>query len=455
MGERTRLLSAGSVSSVTLLYPQDEELPAPRPLPALLQFWRTGAVVVLPCLLAPLLSAGLEARCGFVILLMSGYWVLEVVPLPVTALLPVVLLPLLGVMDTGAVCQQYLKESNMMFIGGLITAIAVESSGLHQAIALKALLLLGTSPRLLMLGFILPTAFLSMWISNTATTAMMVPMVEAVLAELGDKGGVSSRIRVMVYLSVAYAANTGGTGTLTGTGPNLVLKGMLGTLFSGRTPVNFASWMGYAVPCMLVNLLICWAWLQLYFLGWRGGVGEEVGGGVRVKKLLKERYRQLGGWTFRQVAVLLLFLLLVLLWFTRDPQFITGWGELFTRPGNPPCRTAHQLVDDASPALLVVFLLFVLPSELNFWPWVPLASSRSSPSLLDWRTVHDRFPWGVALLFGGGFALAEAASQSGLSSWVGEQLTVLAALPPWALVLAVCVLTATVTEVTNDDQDNT
>ena len=184
-------------------------------------------------------------------------------------------------------------------------------------------------------------------------------------------------------------------------------------------------------------------------------MGGKMGGGVRVKKLLKERYRQLGGWTFRQVAVLLLFFLLVLLWFTRDPQFITGWGELFTRPGNPPCRTAHQMVDDASPALLVVFLLFVLPSELNFWPWVPLASSRSSPALLDWRTVHDRFPWGVALLFGGGFALAEAASQSGLSSWVGEQLTVLAALPPWALVLVVCVLTATVTEVNNDDRDNT
>ena len=152
-------------------------------------FWKTFVVILTPFILLPILTniGTQEAKCGYVILLMAVYWVTEALPLPVTALLPVVLLPLLKVMTTDDVCIKYLKESNVMFMGSMMVAIAVEHCGLHQRIALKFLLFVGTSPRLLMLGFMLPTMFLSMWISNTATTAMMVPIVNAVLAELTSK----------------------------------------------------------------------------------------------------------------------------------------------------------------------------------------------------------------------------------------------------------------------------
>ena len=435
-----------------------------------LKFWKTFVILLTPCLLSPLLMAigTSEAKCAFVILLMSVYWVLEVVPLPITALLPIVLLPLLGVMHTGEVCEKYLKESNMMFVGGMIVAIAVEHSGLHQRVALRILLAIGTSPRLLMLGFMLPTMFLSMWISNTATTAMMVPIVEAVLSEINGESSLNTiaedeqvmkliskkkqKVRVMIYLSVAYAANTGGTGTLTGTGPNLVLKGMLSTLFEGQTPVNFASWMGYAVPTMLVNLFVCWIWLQAFFLGFPGKTKIMIGNKDKIKKILKAKYEDLGPVNFHQLAVFINFLLLVALWFFRDPQFIPGWGEFFSQTKDDDCggKKKVHMVDDASAALFIVFLLFIFPSKLTFWPFTKLSKSKNSAPLLDWRTVHDRFPWGVMLLFGGGFALADASKISGLSNWVGEQLTILNFLPNYAVVLIVCLMTGFITEVTSN-----
>ena len=427
-------------------------------------------ILLTPCLLSPLLTeiGTSEAKCAFVILMMSIYWVFEVVPLPVTALLPIVLFPLLGVMHTGEVCEKYLKESNMMFVGGLIVAIAVEHSGLHQRVALRFLMAIGTSPRMLMLGFMLPTMFLSMWISNTATTAMMVPIVEAVLSEINEDSNLSTiaedeqvkkdilkkkrKVRVMIYLSVAYAANTGGTGTLTGTGPNLVLKGMLSTLFEGQTPVNFASWMGYAVPTMLVNLFVCWIWLQIFFLGLPGKEKLQIGDKSKIKKILKKKYQELGPITFHQVAIFINFMILIALWFFRDPQFIPGWGDLFAQTEEDNCghKKKIQVVDDASSALFIVFFLFIIPSKLSFWPFKPLSESQISPPLVDWRTIHDRFPWGVMLLFGGGFALADASKISGLSDWVGEQLTILEVLPNYAVVLVVCLMTGFITEVTSN-----
>ena len=211
-----------------------------------------------------------------------------------------------------------------------------------------------------MLGTMLTTMFLSMWLSNTATTAMMVPIVGAVLQELerdevssedeSEAGGSEdeksstdsdeqrTNMRHMLFLSVAYAANTGGTGTLTGTGSNLALKGQL-QLMDPDIPVNFANWMLYAVPGMLLCVFLCWVWLQLWFLdfgkgpsaiwrSWFGGGGEESARAVR--GVIKRRLEDIGGMSFHEGSVLFLFLSLVSLWFFRDPGFMTGWGNFVT-----------------------------------------------------------------------------------------------------------------------------
>ena len=188
------------------------------------------------------------------------------------------------------------------------------------------------------------------------------------------------------------------------------LQGMLSTLFNGRTPVNFASWVGFALPTVVANLLLCWAWLQLYYLGppWRGGRRAGEGRAGEVRELLQRRYSELGRLTFQQAAVLAHFTLLVLLWFWREPRFVPGWGERFLISGPDSCGRHTQAVDDASSSLLIVFLLFIFPAQLSFWPFTRLSDSRPAPALLDWKYVQRRFPWGVAILFGGGFAVAAA-----------------------------------------------
>ena len=262
------------------------------------------------------------------------------------------------------------------------------------------------------------------------------------------------KITIMIYLSIAYAANTGGTGTLTGTGPNLVLKGIVGTLFGNATPLNFASWMGFAIPTMITNIFLCWMWLQLLYMGppWSSKTKLSLGNKDSIKRILQTKYQELGPLNFHQLAVLANFVLLVLLWFFREPRFMPGWGDLFIFTETDNCGNQKQFqgIDDATSAMLIVFIMFLLPSRLTFWPFTSLSSSTPSPSLIDWRTIHDRFPWGVMILFGGGFVLADASKQSGLSDWVGNQLRVLEVLPDYAVVLVICIMTGLVTEVTSN-----
>ncbi|KAG8224335.1 hypothetical protein J437_LFUL004291 [Ladona fulva] len=396
---------------------------------------------------------------------MAIFWMTEAVPLAVTSLLPVALFPLLGVLDTEEVCISYLKETNMMFIGGLSMALAIEHCNLHQRIAMKVLLTIGTSPGLLMLGFMLTTMFLSMWISNTATTAMMAPIVIAVLKELkkvrffdngasngvictknpkvntvslSDKDAVveegivdtvnsrkgssdanadrPSNETICYFLGVAYAANIGGTGTVTGTGTNLTFMGIFESLFPDATGVNFATWMIFNVPGMLINILIAWVWLQiLYMRLFRGGM--DTGGpeaAKKVKQLIQDKYDELGPMTFHEGSVLTLFIILVLLWFFRSPQFIMGWADFI--PG--------VKIKDATPAMFILFLMYILPADLNFLSWI--------------------------FKNGGGFAMAKACKESGLSAWIGQQLIVLDVLPPWVLVVVICFLTTYCTEVTSN-----
>ncbi|KAJ8414652.1 hypothetical protein AAFF_G00038540 [Aldrovandia affinis] len=469
-----------------------------RPLLKALWKLKNGAIIFstpLVLLPLPLLIRTTEAGCAYVIVLMAVYWCTEALPLAVTALLPAILFPMLGIMRSKEVCMQYLKDTNMLFVGGLMVAVAVEHWNLHKRIALRVLLLVGVRPAFLMLGFMGVTAFLSMWISNTATTAMMVPIVQAVLEQLNtpqisrvseqekpnegeDKENVKQREKLVgvngpgvwveaalhdeaverrrktvckgMTLSVCYAASIGGTATLTGTGPNLVLKGQMNQLFPKNGDViNFASWFGFAFPNMILMLSLAWFWLQFVFLGfnfkktWGCGVvrSEKELAAYRV---IREEHSRLGPMAFGEWSVLALFSLLVLLWFTRDPGFTAGWATHLL-------NTDAEYVTDATVAVFIAVLLFVLPSKA---PWLSFdtgsQASGPTPALLTWKVVQNKLPWNIVLLLGGGFALARGSEVSGLSRWLGNHMTPLQAIPHWAIVIVLCLLIATFTECTSN-----
>ncbi|XP_054707711.1 Na(+)/citrate cotransporter-like isoform X2 [Uloborus diversus] len=401
-------------------------------------------------------------------ILVASYWLLEPVPIAVTALLPVVLFPILGVVNSTQVCSNYMKEPFLMFIGGFIVAIAVEECKLHERIALKVLLLIGTEIKWLMLGFMLTTMFLSMWISNMATILMMVPIVEAVIEEIDiksnhlafsdNKGTISlperkqmdddpgednflsktslkqerkmstgaSTIKVTLLLSLCYAANLGGTGTLSGTAANIVLKGLMEELYPDSDDITFASWMMYNIPGMVVCVLVGWMYLWLVYIRFSKLNFAPEG---KIKDIISKRYSDLGSLTSHEAQVLVLFLALVFLWVFRDPKFIPGWAYAM-RPDTK--------IGDSVPAIAIAFLMFILPSNIGEW---------NSPRILEWKTAQAKIPWGVLILVGGGFALADAAQKSGLSKFLGEELMFLAVLPPGAMVVVVCLVTAMITEI--------
>ncbi|XP_064158108.1 Na(+)/citrate cotransporter-like [Anguilla rostrata] len=467
--------------------------------PFLKALWKLKNGIILfstPFLLLPLplLIRTMEADCAYVIMLMAVYWCTEALPLAVTALLPAVLFPVFGIMRSKEVCLQYLKDTNMLFVGTLVVAVAVEHWNLHKRIALRVLFLVGDRPAFLMLGFMCVTAFLSMWISNTATTAMMVPVVQAVLMQLHNReeevpehltvegeqeygkqrelvvvngSGVyeevmpfeeaaeKRRICKGMMLSVCYAASIGGTATLTGTGPNLVLQGQVNQLFPKNGDViNFASWFGFAFPNMILMLFMAWFWLQFIFMGmnfrksWGCGVRKS-DKEVTAHRVVRDELRRLGPMSFGEGSVLALFLLLVLLWFTRDPGFTTGWARSLLSDN-------AGYVSDATVAVFIAVLLFILPSKaprLSLYSPCPDTGSQisASPSvLLTWKVVQDKLPWNIVLLLGGGFALAKGSEVSGLSRWLGIQLMPLQNIPPWATVIILCLLISIFTEFTSN-----
>ncbi|NWW49393.1 S13A2 protein, partial [Pedionomus torquatus] len=460
-----------------------------------------------------------EAQCGYVIIVMALFWCTEALPLAVTALFPVLLFPLMNIMDSTTVCREYLKDTNMLFIGGLLMAIAIEKWHLHKRVALRVLLITGVRPALLLMGFMIVTAFLSMWISNTATTAMMVPIAQAVLeqlhkSEMKSSTGVQASEHINaafelqeeptkpdhfkekeekgewvtgvfllgimeveedikrnenlleekhrnfskgMSLCICYSASIGGIATLTGTTPNLVLQGQVDELFpQNGNIINFASWFSFAFPTMIVLLILTWIWLQMLYLGFNflKNFGCTADPSAKAKEqqayeIIKEENKKLGSMKFAEIAVLIIFILLVLLWFTRDPGFIPGWATVLFNKDNT------SYVTDATVAIFISILLFIIPSDIprNGSDEEKTGSKskiRAPPALLDWKVVHEKMPWNIVFLLGGGFALAKGSEESGLSSWLGTKLTPLQEIPHPAIALLLCLLIATFTECTSN-----
>lgn len=392
---------------------------------------KMGLFAVPVAALALLLLADLEpgrpqiTRMAAVALLMAGWWITEAIPIPATALLPVALFPLLGILDGRTTASLYFNDTIFLFIGGFIMALAMQRWRLHRRIALRIILALGSGPMRLLLGFMLSTWFLSMWISNTATTMMMVPMALAITLQLQEqfgREGVASYASGLL-LGVAYASSIGGIATIIGTPPNLSFRRILTILFPEAPEVSFADWFFFALPLSVVFLLACWLLLGRLFAR---GAGID----SHSDDLFRREHDKLGPVSFEERVVLSLFGLLVALWmFRRDLLFVPGWSRLLPDP---------ELAFDGTAAIVVALLLFLVPSR-----------SRPGERIMDWDTAV-KLNWGIVLLFGGGFALAGGFTEAGLSQWLGGRLSVLADFPPLVLVLVTCTVLTFLTELTSN-----
>ncbi len=386
-----------------------------------------GCVVAGWLLLAADLQPGTPAvsKTAGVAVLMATLWITELVPLAITALLPVILFPLLGIQDGKTVSKEYFNHIIFLFIGGFMVALAMQRWNLHRRIAIRILMLFGGGPSQLLLGFMVATAALSMWISNTAATMMMVTIVAAVLATLEQR--TSRRVAVAWLLGVAYAASIGGIATLVGTPPNMSLVRLTEISFPDSPSISFASWLAVAVPVSLVMFAATFGLLWLILL--RGVDATSMH-----TQVLHDQYQQLGAIRWPEKVVLVDFVVLVVLWIFRADiglgfALIPGWSRLLPE---------SAFVNDGTVAIALALLLFFIPSR-----------QRPGETILDWPTAV-KLPWNIVLLFGGGFALAGGIVHSGLADWLGTQLQGLAGVGPLVLLAIICLSITFLTELTSN-----
>ncbi len=342
---------------------------------------------------------------------MAVWWISEAIPISATALLPIVVLPAFGAMKVGDVTAQYGHHIVFLMLGGFFIAIAMEKWDLHKRIALFVVHTIGIGPRRIIAGFMVATAFLSAWISNTSTAMVMMPIGTAVIASISAKKS-DPDFNVALMLSIAYAASIGGMATLVGTPPNLIFAGIYQSMFGVQ--VNFFEWAYFGFPLASVMLVITWFYLT--HIGYRIQKDEIPGSGEVINA---EMARQ-GKITREEKHVLMVFVLVAVLWMTRGLL----WGKYLPQ------------VTDASIAITGALLLFIIPA-------------REEASLLSWEDT-EKVPWGVALLMGGGFAIARGFAETGLAEWVSQSFTFLVAMPVFLLILATVVITKIFTEITSN-----
>jgi sodium-dependent dicarboxylate transporter 2/3/5 len=384
-----------------------------------------GGLVFVGMLLVPAPEAlGVAGwRTAAVAALMAAWWMTEAIPIPATALLPLGLFPMLGVLTPSEASEPYANEQIFLFMGGFLMAVTMEKWGLHKRIALRIMAFVGTSPSRLVLGFMLATAFLSMWISNTATAAMMLPIaiaVGAMFRPLDQEGPYEFGTALM--LGMAYAASIGGVATLIGTPPNAVLAAAASEILD--VEIGFFQWMGVGLPIVIVMLPLTWILLTrvLYPPGPIAGDASAI---------IEEETAALGAPGRGEMITGAVFVLTALAWVLRSEKSIEG----ITIPG---IQTWAPNVGDSTIAMAAALLLFIIPVN-----W------RKGEFTLDWPTAR-RIPWGVLVLFGGGLSLARAMEVSGLAAWIGSAVSALEAVPVVLILAFVAALVVFLTEVTSN-----
>ncbi|WP_447553698.1 DASS family sodium-coupled anion symporter [Vreelandella sp. EE22] len=359
-----------------------------------------------------------------VTLWVAVWWITEAIPIPVTSLLPIVLLPITGALEGSAVTAAYGNPIVFLFLGGFMIALAMEKWDLHKRIALTIILLLGTSINSIVFGFMAATGFLSMWVSNTAAVMMMLPIGTAIVYQVtqelnkteGDHSVEVDKFSKALIFGVGYGGTIGGLGTLIGTPPNIILAAVVSELFGYE--ISFAGWLMFAFPVVVALLFIGWLMLTRFIYPMK--LSSLPGG----KALIRKEMQALGRTSFEEKAVLGVFLLAAFFWITRS---FLWQGQIINIPG----------ISDTMIAIAAAILLFLIPSK------------NKGGCLLGWDIAKD-VPWGILLLFGGGLAIAAGFNASGLAAWMGDQMSVLEGVNFLLVILLSTAMVLYLTEITSN-----
>ncbi|XP_053409784.1 solute carrier family 13 member 1 [Nycticebus coucang] len=457
-----------------------------------------------------------EAECAYTLFVVAILWLTESLPLSVTALLPGLLFPMFGIMSSKEVASAYFKDFHLLLIGVICLATSIEKWNLHKRIALRMVMMVGVEPAWLTLGFMSSTAFLSMWLSNTSTAAMVMPIVEAVAQQIisaeaeveatqmtyftgaanhaleidesvnghevneskektkqvprhsNDTGKSPSKMELeknsstgtkyrtkknhmmckLLCLCITYSSTIGGLSTITGTSTNLIFAEHFNTRYPDCRCINFGSWFILSFPATVIILLLSWIWLQWLFLGFNFKEMFKCGKTKTLQQkacaeVIKKEYQKLGPMRYQEIVTLVLFIIMALLWFSRDPGFAPGWVTLFSEYSG--------FITDSTVALLVGLLFFLIPAKrlTKTKPTGEIVAFDYSP-LITWKEFQSFMPWDIAILVGGGFALADGCEVSGLSQWIGNKLSPLGSLPIWLIILITSLMVTTLTEVASN-----
>jgi len=385
------------------------------------------------------------ARCVIAVTAwVAAWWVTEAIPIPATSLLPLVLFPLTGVLSSKEVSKSYANHLILLFMAGFIIAKGIERWDLHRRIALNIIRIFGDRPHRVVLGFMAASAFLSMWISNTATALIILPIALAVAGRIRPSGGGDPgvdpgcrRYTIVLLLGVAYGCSIGGTGTLVGSPPNLVLANQVEEIRKAwenniPSPVDFQGWLVFGIPTVVLFLPL--AYLVLVKL--MGRLPRD----LRFSEpgLLRDEIRKLGPMGSGERRMLLVFLATSILWITKGSSQVPGWSHLLSWAGVFSPEKLDDFATDSLVAVSMAVLMFA----------IPVRTEKGTDRLMNWEWAV-KIPWGILLLFGGGFAIASGFSSSGLSAWIGNEMGS-RVLSPYLLVLICSSFPCLLTEFTSN-----
>jgi len=391
-----------------------------------------------------------------VTVVMATLWLTQPISIAVTSFIPLAAYPLLGILTAQEVSTAYANQNVFLFLGGFIIALAIEQVGLHRRIALHIISRVGSSPRLIVFGFMLATALLSMWLSNTATTMMMLPIALALLSTLrdsipstgkdGEHNSVDS-LTIPLLLGIAYAASCGGLSTFVGTPTNLSLRGYWEEHYidQGYESLSMAEWMTTYVPLSMAMLFI--AGLVMTWNLKPLSNSEQLG-----RNFFRDQLKTLGKATKAEQRLFLLFIITAALWILRKPlkignkTILPDWPGMVVSLANKigwDLGYLSAMVQDSTIAMAMAMLVFIIPGNKN-------EAGQHKP-IMTWDVAQPRLPWGMILLIGSGFAMAAAFERTQLAAWIGEiTASAFHGQPTIVLVLGICILVTFLTEFTTN-----